>query len=300
MTPKLKLNRDFFNFWEHHRNDWQRIYQSLQSLHTDDGILFSNSFEEFVMFSPSTNEFIGISHRVPKHPAGIAKYDQNHDLEAVFSSREWQQKKGRCRGIITFSEYAAADIRQRTDIPVLAVPHPFQTRRPESKASREVLLFSGHWMRDFKAFFELETSYQKVLLDCVSGMWDGATEEFAAELAPFRNDTVTVKGYVPDDEYDELMQSSVIFLWLHDASACNTILDCIASNTPLIVNRLPAVEEYLGDYPLICDSLDEVQQKLNDDCLAAAREHLRGLDKTRFTYEAFISNIADSEFYAKL
>lgn len=299
MTPKLNFDSKYFNFWSHHRNDWRRIYNSLSPLHTTDGVVFSNSFEEFVMFSPCDDEFVAISHRVPKHPVGIAsKYEQNHDLEAVLSSDQWQHKRRKCRGIITFSEYAASYIRSRVDMPVLALPHPFETERPRFGVNNDVLLFTGHWMRDFKAFFDLKVPAHKVLLDCMSDMWDGSTQEFEAEIAPFRNDTVEIRKYVEDSEYDRLMRSSIVFLWLHDVSACNTILDCIASRTPLIVNRLPAVEEYLGDYPLICDSLDEVPAKLQQ--LETAVEHLERIDKTRFTYEAFVDGLVSSDLYGAL
>ena len=55
----------------------------------------------------------------------------------------------------------------------------------------------------------------------------------------------------PDLEYDDFLKDKVVFLHLIDASACNTVIECIARCTPIILNRLPALEEYLGiDYPL--------------------------------------------------
>ena len=54
-----------------------------------------------------------------------------------------------------------------------------------------------------------------------------------------------------DLEYDDFLKDKVVFLNLVDASACNTVIECIARCTPIIINRLPALEEYLGiDYPL--------------------------------------------------
>jgi Polysaccharide pyruvyl transferase len=64
-------------------------------------------------------------------------------------------------------------------------------------------------------------------------------------------------GPLDNDDYDALISdsNSVIFLHLIDASAVNTVIECLARGTPLIVNRHPAVEEYLGkEYPLFYSS----------------------------------------------
>ena len=63
--------------------------------------------------------------------------------------------------------------------------------------------------------------------------------------------SVTLIQRKPDLEYDDFLKDKVVFLHLIDASACNTVIECIARCTPIILNRLPALEEYLGiDYPL--------------------------------------------------
>lgn len=65
--------------------------------------------------------------------------------------------------------------------------------------------------------------------------------------------------------YDALLQSSVLFVRLVDASAVNTVLEAIRYGTPLFVNRHPAVEEYLGpDFPGYYETLAEASQKIQD------------------------------------
>ncbi len=77
----------------------------------------------------------------------------------------------------------------------------------------------------------------------------------------------TVKGVdilptLSDADYDTLLSKNIVFLKLFDASAVNTIIECIVRNTPVLVNRLPATEEYLGrDYPFFYNTLIEAAEK---------------------------------------
>jgi hypothetical protein len=55
---------------------------------------------------------------------------------------------------------------------------------------------------------------------------------------------------------------------LEDANAHNTIVECIKFNTPIIINKLPAVVEYLGeDYPLYYKNVDELEMLNNPNYL---------------------------------
>ena len=57
-------------------------------------------------------------------------------------------------------------------------------------------------------------------------------------------------GRVTAHRYDCLLPENVMAIELFDASANNVVVECIARNTPIIVNRHPAVVEYLtADYP---------------------------------------------------
>lgn len=63
--------------------------------------------------------------------------------------------------------------------------------------------------------------------------------------------TIDIINYTNNEEYDKLLSENIVFINLVDASAVNTIIECIVRNTPIIVNKHPAVVELLGeDYPL--------------------------------------------------
>jgi len=85
----------------------------------------------------------------------------------------------------------------------------------------------------------------------------------------------------------------VTFMELIDASANNTILDCIGRNAPLVVNRHPAAVEYLGkDYPLFYDHIADAGKLLTVERCLAAHEHLKAMDKQDLTYEHFKAQVA--------
>jgi hypothetical protein len=107
---------------------------------------------------------------------------------------------------------------------------------------------------------------------------------------------------VSNEEYDRLLSQNVVFCHLLDSSANNVVIECIARNTPLLINRLPAIEEYLGrDYPLYFSSLDEAALKLAQvENVLAAHEYLRGLPKEQFSQQAFRDAFLQSDVYRSL
>ena len=107
------------------------------------------------------------------------------------------------------------------------------------------------------------------------------------------NYPVKVLKYAENETYDEILSRYVVFIKLYDASAVNTILECITRNTPIVVNRLPAVEEYLGsNYPLLYDSLDDVPKMLNNHKLIVkANTYLKNMNKDFLKIENFLKEM---------
>jgi hypothetical protein len=102
--------------------------------------------------------------------------------------------------------------------------------------------------------------------------------------------------------YDELLSKAVVFLDLIDASAVTTIVECMVRGTPLLVNRLPAVVEYLGtDYPLYFETLEEAATKLsNPTSVQAAHRHIKCNPVVKqLTPQAFLNNFVETETYRK-
>ena len=66
-------------------------------------------------------------------------------------------------------------------------------------------------------------------------------------------------------EYDELLSKNILFVDLYDSSANNCIIEAMIRGTPILLNPLSAVIEYLGkDYPFYFSNLFEASEKLKN------------------------------------
>jgi len=96
--------------------------------------------------------------------------------------------------------------------------------------------------------------------------------------------------------YDQFLSRNIVFLNLTDVSACNTVIECLVRCTPCLVNRHPALQEYLGiDYPFFYDSMEEAGMMANDiDKIRETELYLRALDKTPLKMESFMKSLRDA------
>ena len=102
-------------------------------------------------------------------------------------------------------------------------------------------------------------------------------------------DSVEMIEYLQDGLYDELLSKNIIFVNLIGASAVNTVIECIVRNTPIIINKLPAIVELLGEnYPLYYNNIDDVHKLLSLDIIDKAYSYIKNLDKTKFKLETFV------------
>lgn len=109
--------------------------------------------------------------------------------------------------------------------------------------------------------------------------------------------SVDLINQLTNEQYDDLLTKNIVFINLVDASAVNTVIECIVRNTPIIVNDHPAVIEMLGeDYPLyytsnidLYNTNKEIEALLsNTNNIKKANKYLEKLDKTKYTIEYFI------------
>ena len=111
------------------------------------------------------------------------------------------------------------------------------------------------------------------------------------------------RSSLSNEEYDALLSENIIFLDLYDSSANNAVIECLARGTPLLVNPLPAVVEYLGEkYPLYFDSLEEAAEKALDfDLLEKSHLYLLEHDiRKKLSQEYFEKSFEKSEIYNML
>ena len=96
-------------------------------------------------------------------------------------------------------------------------------------------------------------------------------------------ESVMTLDYKTNDEFDDLLSKNIVLINLVDASAVNTVLECIARNTPILVNKLPALVEILGDtYPLFYNNEVDLYRKLaSPKWIYQGYKYLKQLDKSK-------------------
>jgi hypothetical protein len=105
--------------------------------------------------------------------------------------------------------------------------------------------------------------------------------------------SVDVLEYLDNIQYDDLLVNNIVYIDLIDASAVNTIIECILRNTPILVNPIDPVREVLGEnYPLYYNNTYEASKLLeNPDAIHSAHMYLVQMDKTRFLISTFITQL---------
>jgi hypothetical protein len=176
----------------------------------------------------------------------------------------------------------------------------------------------GWWLRKIHSFFLLQThSIQKLLIAPIRQQelhiyrqqmkLVFMTERSIAKRSHIRGSVMQpfrVEFHKDNESYDHLLSSNIVFIDLYDSSANNVIVECIVRNTPLLVNRHPAVVEYLGeDYPLFFDTVEEASGLAEDDRqIQATYNYLRDRHeiKERLTREWFVREFTNSTIYQNL
>jgi hypothetical protein len=292
---------------DHHRSGWEYALGQLNRMTHPGGVLldsmientYSWHLEKFRSRLPLREPWVGIVHNPPNIPED---FFPDARPQSYCATGLFQDGLQHCRGLLALSEYQARWFRQ-FDVPVDVVRHPidldvapFQWDSYRVAAPRRVLHI-GWWLRRLQSFSDLAArGYRKVLLSLPN---PNATRA----IGSVRWKDVEIVPYKSNFEYDRLLQQSVVFTDLVDASANNVVLDCIARATPLVINRHPAAEEYLGrEYPLFYGSLDEAAELLrSDDALLAAHRYLaEPAFRQRYSGESFVKAVQASSVYRSL
>lgn len=299
---------------------WQHRQESVRPLHELLELQRQGSFDHLATSEekgliPFREPWIGFLHNPPRMPAW---FHYSESPQAIFSKRIWQESLTHCLGLFALSEYQARWLRKESGKPVSVLYLP--TEIPESQFDFEQFRANRHkkivqvgwWLRHLNAidalpirsdnplgyekirlvphFFHDADNYIKQLMRQEQGQLNAQRDVTAAR----------VLQHLPDNAYDDLLAENIVFIHLYDASANNTIVECIARATPLLVNPLPAVVEYLGEtYPFYFTDLDEAAAKAMDlERVRASHEYLKNCPaRQKLTFDYFLRSFVESEVY---
>jgi hypothetical protein len=304
--------------WEHPRAGIRSHAELLFALrsHGYEGRLSSE--ERRVV--PFREPWVGFLHNPHAMPEWLHPQDSP---QAIFAKRIWQESMEYCLGLFALSETLGDWLRKVTRKPVSVLLHPtvipdtvFDFDRFLANPNRHIVQI-GWWLRRLTAIDRLPIpednpmGYTKVRL--IPDFFPGApayletlrSQECQHEGPPEPTAAANtrVRMHLADEEYDQLLAQNIAFVDLYDASANNAVIECLARGTPLLVNRLPAVEEYLAtDYPLYYeDHADAAAKAMDIGRLRAAHEHMLASPiRRRLDGDSFRSSVETSEVYQRL
>jgi hypothetical protein len=295
-TPEV-LGRGF------HRSGWPAVLQQLSAHVTDQGMLFMDSAEIHLRnqeAQPIRVPWAGIFHLPPlqdTHPSIIAENLQQNELFHVYSQRRNAQASlNNLHIIITLSDYAAQFYSsQMPDKSVYSLKYPHEAILEHSGKRPKYLLHSGTFLKNSAILNQFPKPHkdQTKLLIFTEAIHSMRRYQFFMDFFDKRTgyDDVEHAQRLPHNAYDNVLQESIVIVEYMDCSASTTLVECIACNVPMVVNRHPAVVEYLGaDYPLFYDSHEEIPDLITR--WEEAVSYLHSMDKTDFNTAHFLGRLS--------
>lgn len=278
-----------------HQHGWNEVLRLMRDhLHTKGGApAFLDDFVD-ISFGDNISD-PGIPYRHPwigmiHHPVDIPAADPALHLKSargMMKTRQFIESVKHCKALITFSQTNARAIRNvlaeiGVTVPVFTVSHPTATDTVPlfslevfSEKTRQINCV-GFWLRRLHTFAELRTDLKKRYI-----FSSHRVEERTAHLRKCLDGSIpkdiTIVPYLDHDEYNHALATGIGFADYIACCASNTLLEHMARGTPLLVNPLPSIIDYLGtDYPFYYSDLREAEAKLNDaQCIKAAHEYMK-------------------------
>lgn len=285
-----------------HRSGWGFAIDSLMPVHSKSGVLFDDfierthswNYHEYYMGGdrdiPHKRPWVGFFHIPHNCPEW---WDHCHKPQTIIQREVFQESMKYCLGLFTLTDYLKNFIQDNVDVPVCKVMYP--TEIPQKKWSEQKFLSNnqkriiqlGAFLRDSYAIIYLRTNllkawfpgdyefsyYYRRKMEEGSDDWGYADKKMDSQVWVPRDK-------LPNDVFDDYMTNNVLFAKLHDASASTAVVESIARNTPILVNRHEALEEYLGEeYPFFYDNLDHASSLINNETIIETHRYLKSLNK---------------------
>jgi hypothetical protein len=255
------------------------------------------------------NKWCGIIHCTPNAP----HYLDTTNITKMFENIHFIQSLKYCFCLFTLSNYITKWVKDmfiklNINIPVYTLKHPVVSENivlfnieNYNKNKNKKLIQIGQQLRKVTSIYLMKAlNYEKLWLTGTKDMLrcNEMLENECKYLNIDKNKLNTsIRMYYTKtfEEYDKLLSENIVFIDLFDAAANNTVLECIIRNTPIIVNKLEPIVEYLGeDYPLYFKDLNDVPQLLVNEKILEAHLYLKELDKSQLSIDYFTKKLMNN------
>jgi hypothetical protein len=296
-----------------HRGGWKSVIEELI------GTNFYSENSPYEFFDMLENQFLwnndiickkkwsGIIHCTHKTP----DYLQIINIENLFLNQNFIESLNNCFLLFTFSSNVTSYLEKKLQydyffqIPIYTLKLPvvqnniplFQIEKFDANKNKKLIQLGQQLRKVSSIYLVNSNNYEKWWLTG-SKNFEKMTEILFNELKYLcigsESLDISVKMHYTAtfQEYDELLSKNIIFIDFFDTAANNAIVECIIRGTPIIVNKIGGVAEYLGeDYPLYFEKLEEVPNLLNIEKIKEAHEYLVKMDKEELSIDFFTKKL---------
>ena len=302
--------------WQHQHEGFRpaRILEKMKQ----DGVFSQLATSEERGITNYNQPWVGFFHNPPGMPTWFHYQDSP---QRILAKEIWKKRINSCVGLFALSEYQAQWLREQTGKPVSTLIHPTEISEVQFDFDKFIqnpqkkIVQIGWWLRKLNAIYQLPIAqdnplnYEKIKLTPI--FFDRAIEYLKTLTEKEKNVTqleIEEKFFqntkeiqrLANQDYDRLLSENIAFVDLYDSSANNAVIECIARATPILINPLPAVVEYLGkDYPMYFSNLSEAAEKALDTSLIMdTHEYLKNCDtRKKLSAEYFLKSFEESEVY---
>ena len=265
---------------------------------------------------PYTKPWIGFIHHTCEED-----YSPNNTVN-LFKNIYFILSLNTCKGLIVLSAHLKAQVeklllaQQKQQVKVFNLTHPtefvekmFTIEKFNKEGNERKIIQVGAWLRNLNAINELDLKENPLKLHKYILKGKKMEKYYAPKIEKETGDDgecicrikdpkltyldadVNVLEYLDNNAYDECLSSNIVFINLIGASAVNTVIECIVRNTPILVNRLPATIEMLGEkYPLFYEEVKDVSELLTLKKITKGWQYLKQMDKTKYKIDTFLKN----------
>lgn len=302
--------------------------KTIVDLYVDKTFLWNSSIYETNKKIPYTNPWFGFIHHTPNPE--YTPNSLNAILESPVFIKSLKVCKGLIVLSNYLKKYLDLHFKFKVPVYVLSHPTEtpeikFTWNKFESNNLKQIIQIGG-WLRNSYAIYELAIDDKKLKInkaliqgklmdnyvkpldlditqlikymyknpsDLNTRMCSASTNKYVEGLVESITraySSVQVIPQLSNKEYDLLLSKNIVFINLINASACNTLIECVVRNTPILINRLEAVEEVLGsEYPFYYDTIQEAGYMATDlSLIKKTYEYLTKLDKTKLSINTFV------------
>ncbi len=288
-----------------HTSGWPFARRRLEEVRIAPTVVLDDCVEQTFCYAESSPSYkrpwVGVFHLPPQLPAFTFP---RHSLEVMFQKPAWRESEKFLVGAIALSNHLAEYLRAVLRVPVKALKLPVAPAKNcwcenafLAQLTRNLTQLGGY-LRNTRAIFQVPPvdGYRRVrhmLAESWIDAYDARVRRhWEARGQRTEYDGVVERGFAPVEEYERVLATDVILSEVFAASANNVVVECMVHNTPLLINRHPAVIEYLGpDYPLYFDTITDVPRLLSQENVVAAHRYLAARDKSELQGEFFRSSV---------